>query len=67
MFSVSGPREVESIFVQLPIAPSTYYEHKVWESDPNRRPDRARCRNSSAPPTKVGAAVPILSPPGGRM
>ena len=33
---------VESICKQLPIAPSTYYEHKAREADPDRRPDRHR-------------------------
>lgn len=33
---------VESICRQLPIAPSTYYEHKARESDPSRLPDRAQ-------------------------
>jgi transposase InsO family protein len=31
---------VESICTALPIAPSTYYEHKSRESDPNRLPPR---------------------------
>jgi transposase InsO family protein len=34
--------EVESICRQLPIAPSTYYEHKAREADPKRLPPRAR-------------------------
>jgi hypothetical protein len=29
---------VESICAQLPIAPSTYYEHKAREIDPTRVP-----------------------------
>ena len=33
---------VESICKQLPIAPSTYYESKVRESNPERRSDRAK-------------------------
>ena len=33
---------VESICEQLPIAPSTYYESKARQSDPNRVPERAR-------------------------
>jgi hypothetical protein len=33
---------VESICGVLPIAPSLYYEHKVWARDPERRPARAR-------------------------
>jgi putative transposase len=33
---------VESICAQLPIAPSTYYEHKVREVDPTRVPTRTR-------------------------
>jgi len=31
---------VEPMCKQLPIAPSTYYEHKAREADPNRRPAR---------------------------
>ena len=31
---------VESICAQLPIAPSTYYEHKAREVDPTRVPPR---------------------------
>lgn len=33
---------VESICAQLPIAPSTYYEHKAREVDPTRAPERVR-------------------------
>jgi putative transposase len=33
---------VESICKQLPIAPSTYYEHKAREADPGRLPARAQ-------------------------
>ena len=33
---------VESICRQLPIAPSTYYEHKALEADPQRLSPRAR-------------------------
>ncbi len=33
---------VESICAQLPIAPSTYYEHKAREAEPQRLPSRAR-------------------------
>ncbi|MBN2858978.1 MAG: hypothetical protein JXK93_01790 [Sphaerochaetaceae bacterium] len=33
---------VESICRVLPIAPSTYYEHKAREADPSRLPARAR-------------------------
>ena len=33
---------VESICKVLPIAPSTYYGHKVQECDPDRRSDRAK-------------------------
>ncbi len=28
---------VEPICEVLPIAPSTYYEHKAWRGDPSRR------------------------------
>ena len=33
---------VEPICSVLPIAPSTYYEHKLKEHDPGRRSDRAK-------------------------
>ena len=33
---------VEPICSVLPIAPSTYYEHKARENDPDRRPERAK-------------------------
>jgi transposase InsO family protein len=33
---------VESICAQLPIAPSTYYEHKARQMDPSREPPRAQ-------------------------
>jgi len=33
---------VEPICRVLPIAPSTYYEHKGQERDPDRRSDRAK-------------------------
>jgi putative transposase len=33
---------VESICKQLPIAPSTFYEHKAREADPDRLPSRAK-------------------------
>jgi transposase InsO family protein len=33
---------VESICAQLPIAPSTYYEHKARATDPMRAPERVR-------------------------
>ena len=33
---------VESICKQLPIAPSTYYEHKAREADPERLPPRVK-------------------------
>ena len=33
---------VESICAQLPIAPSTYYEHKVRQADPARLPPRVQ-------------------------
>ena len=33
---------VEPICAQLPIAPSTYYEHKAREADPSRLPARTR-------------------------
>ena len=33
---------VESICEQLPIAPSTYYEHKAREIDASRVPPRVR-------------------------
>jgi len=37
-----GEYGVEPICEVLPIAPSTYYEHKVWEKEPWRRSARAR-------------------------
>jgi transposase InsO family protein len=37
-----GAYGVEPICAQLPIAPSTYYEHKVRETDPTRLPPRAQ-------------------------
>jgi len=33
---------VEPICAMLPIAPSTYYEHRARGRDPDRRPDRAK-------------------------
>ena len=33
---------VESICKHLPIAPSTYYEHKAREADPGRLPARTK-------------------------
>lgn len=33
---------VEPICAELPIAPSTYYEQKGREADPERRPPRLR-------------------------
>ena len=33
---------VEPICSVLPIAPSTYYEHRARQSDPSRLPERAR-------------------------
>jgi putative transposase len=33
---------VEPICAQLPIAPSTYYEHKAREAKPERLPQRLR-------------------------
>ena len=33
---------VEPICALLPIAPSTYYEHKARETDPERLPPRAQ-------------------------
>ena len=35
---------VEPICAELPIAPSTYYEQKARQADPERRPARARAR-----------------------
>src|SRR5690606_8033032 len=37
-----GEYGVEPICEQLPIAPSTYYEHKAQEADPTRRCERAQ-------------------------
>ena len=33
---------VEPICATLPIAPSTYYEHRARTIDPSKRPDRAK-------------------------
>ena len=33
---------VEPICAVLPIAPSTYYEHKARQADPERLPERAK-------------------------
>jgi len=37
-----GAYGVEPICAQLPIAPSTYYEHRTRQAHPERRPARAR-------------------------
>lgn len=37
-----GEHGVEPICKQLPIAPSTYYEHKLREKDPERASDRSK-------------------------
>jgi putative transposase len=37
-----GQYGVESICQVLPIAPSTYYEHKARQADPDRLPPRVR-------------------------
>ena len=37
-----GEYGVESICAELPMAPSTYYEHRMREREPDRRPARAR-------------------------
>ena len=37
-----GSSGVEPICRMLPIAPSTYYEHKAREADPSRVPPRAK-------------------------
>jgi len=37
-----GEHGVEPICKELPIAPSTYYEHKARQADPSRLPRRAR-------------------------
>jgi len=34
---------VEPICKELPIAPSTYYEHKARQRDPSRHPPRFHC------------------------
>ena len=33
---------VEPICAVLPISPSTYYEHKAWQADPERLPERVK-------------------------
>jgi hypothetical protein len=40
---------VEPICQELPIAPSTYYEHKAREADPARLPARAKSDNALRP------------------
>ena len=40
---------VEPICAQLPIAPSTYYEHKARQADPARLPPRVRRDRELAP------------------
>ena len=40
---------VEPICAELPIAPSTYYEHKRWEREPARRSARS-CRDAELRP-----------------
>jgi len=40
---------VEPLCRYLPIAPSTYYEHKAREADPGRLPRRAQCDESLKP------------------
>jgi transposase InsO family protein len=40
---------VEPICQELPIAPSTYYEHKAREADPSRLPARAQRDNALRP------------------
>ena len=42
MDEYKGRFGVEPICAILPIAPSTYYEHKAQERDPERRSARAR-------------------------
>ena len=37
-----GKHGVEPICAELPIAPSTYYEHKAREADPERLPARVK-------------------------
>ena len=37
-----GEYGVEPICAQLPMAPSTYYEHKARQTDPSRAPARVR-------------------------
>ena len=33
---------VEPVCKQLPIAVSTYYEHRIRQADPDREPDRVK-------------------------
>ena len=47
---------VESICAQLPIAPSTYYEHKAREADPARLPPRLQ-RDRRAVGARSGAST----------
>jgi putative transposase len=39
---VETHRDVEPICAQLPIAPSTYYEHRARQANPARQPERVR-------------------------
>ena len=47
---------VEPICKQLPIAPSTYYEHKAREADPARIP--ARVKRDRGDTACVGGELP---------
>jgi len=42
IYEQRGEYGVEPICKQLPIAASTYYEHKARQSDPDRGPDRIK-------------------------
>ena len=48
---------VEPICRQLPIAPSTYYEHKAREADPERLPPRAQRDAAAARPRSSGCGT----------
>ena len=59
-----GESGVEPICEQLPIAPSTYYEHKSRQADPSRLPPRVQRDaelSGSIPPcvSVVVASIPL--------
>jgi hypothetical protein len=49
---------VEPICAQLPIAPSTYREHKAREADPDRQSPKVRSDKALWPSAAAQAQVP---------